>query len=205
MSDHVIFRYDPDHQPEITFRAVPSGCTGGANTMAEARASYRACLSARLHVDRRALPAAVEHLEGLVCGMWVRTKVGAVHRDQSSDRMLLQTLLSPGDAQRALRDDVAGLTDKGAQPIVVLAEPDQPVESLVDQMAPRDTLVVAHSDGQGGVAWTTLHGPESVDAEAVRQVLDDAAAEATPVASLTRSGAGVRLVVRRRRAAEIAS
>ena len=205
MSDHVIFRYDPDHQPEITFRAVPSGCRGGANTMAEARSCYRTCLSARLHVDRRALPAVVEHLEGLVCGMWVRTKVGAVHRDQSSDRMLLQTLLSPGDAQDALRHDVAELTDKGAQPIVVLAEPDQPVESLVDQMTSRDTLVVAHADGRGGVAWTTLYGPESVDAEAVRHVLDDGAADATPVAALTCSGAGVGLVVRGRRVDDIAS
>ncbi|TGD88076.1 hypothetical protein BayCH28_09845 [Mycolicibacterium sp. CH28] len=205
MSDHVIFRYDPDHQPEITFRAVPSGCTGGANTMAEARACYRTCLSARLHVDRRALPTVVEHLEGLVCGMWVRTKVGAVHRDQASDRMLLQTLLSPGEAQRALRDDVAELTDKGAQPIVVLAEPDQPVEFVVDQMLPRDTLVVAHSDGQGGVAWTTLYGPESSDADGVPRLMDDSAADATPVAALTRSGAGLGLVVRRRRAADIAS
>ena len=81
MTEQVIIRHDPDHQPALTFRGVPSGCTGGANTMAEARGSYRTCLSARLHVDRRALPPVVEHIEGSVGGMWVRTKVGAVHRD----------------------------------------------------------------------------------------------------------------------------
>ncbi len=61
MAEHVIFRHDPpDQQPQLTFRGVPSGCAGGANTMAEARASYRTCLSAaargpsRPAADRRA-------------------------------------------------------------------------------------------------------------------------------------------------------
>lgn len=56
MAEHVIFRHDPDHQPQLAFRGVPSGCAGGANTLAEARASYRMCLCERLHVDRRELP-----------------------------------------------------------------------------------------------------------------------------------------------------
>lgn len=205
MTDHVIFRYDPENQPEITFRAVPSGCSGGANTMAEARASYRTCLSARLHVDRRALPSVVEHIEGLVAGMWVRTKVGAVHRDPASDRMLLQTLLSAGEAQQALRREVGRLSDREPQPVVVLAEPDQAVAFLIDQMAPRDTLVVAHCDGRGSVAWTTLYGSQSLDAESVPTVIEDAGAGGTLVAELTRSGPGTAAAVRRPRVADIAS
>ncbi|MGY4710028.1 hypothetical protein ACXDF8_10825 [Mycolicibacterium sp. CBM1] len=203
MTDQVIFRYDPENQPEITYRGVPSGCSGGANTMAEARASYRSCLSARLHVDRRALPAVVEHIEGLVVGMWVRSRVGAVHRDQANDRMLLQTLLSPGATQDALRGDVTGLSERGAQPIVVLAEPEQSVGSLIDQMLARDTLVVAHCDGRGGVAWMTLHGSESAGAESCSNVVDEDGAE--PVSSLTRGAEGAAAVVRHRPAAEIAS
>ncbi|AQT80798.1 hypothetical protein B1R94_18330 [Mycolicibacterium litorale] len=203
MTDHVIFRYDPENQPEITFRAVPSGCSGGANTMAEARACYRTCLSARLHVDRRALPSVVEHIEGLVAGMWVRTKVGAVHRDQASDRMLLQTLLSAGEPQEALRQEVARLTEREPEPVVVLTEPDQALASLIDQMLPSDTLVVAHCDGRGAVAWTTLFGSESLHAQAVPTVIDDADTVPTPIAELTRSGAAV--VVRRAPAADIAS
>ncbi|MBB3752106.1 hypothetical protein FHT44_004618 [Mycolicibacterium sp. BK634] len=201
MTDHVVFRYDPEHQPEIAFRGVPSGCAGGANTLAEARAAYRTCLSSRLHVDRRSLPPVVEHIEGLVCGMWVRTKVGAVHRDKSSDRMLLQILL----AERAgLRDEVARLTTAGVQPVVVLAEPDQLLEAVLDQMSSRDTLLVAHSDGDGSVGWGVLYGSESVGGQAVPPAVDDTAFRVTPVSAFTQTCIGGR-VVQRRPAAGIAS
>jgi hypothetical protein len=205
MTDHVIFRYDPDNLPELTFRAVPSGCAGGANTMTEARASYRTSLSARLHVDRRALPPVVEHLEGLVCGMWVRTKVGAVHRDKSSDRMLLQILLAAGDEQAGLRDEVARLTEAGAEPVVVLAEPDHMIETLLDQMSARDALLVAHSEDNGSVGWSVLYGPESFGGQDVPHVHDDAGLRATPVATFTQTCSGVGGVVQRRPAAHMAS
>jgi hypothetical protein len=202
MSDHVIFCYDPGHQPELTFRGVPSGCAGGANTLAEARAAYRTYLSARLHVDRRALPAVVEHIEGLVSGMWVRTRVGAVHRDKSSDRMLLQILLAE---QSGLREEVARLTEAGAEPVVVLAEPDHAMESLLDQMSVRDTLVVAHSDDNGSVGWGVLYGSDSVGGQGVPHVHDDARLRSTPVATFTQTCSGVGRVVQRRAAADIAS
>jgi hypothetical protein len=202
MTDHVIFRYDPDHQPELTFRGVPSGCAGGANTLAEARAAYRTCLSARLHVDRRALPPVVEHIEGLVSGMWVRTRVGAVHRDKSSDRMLLQILLAE---QSGLREEVARLTDAGAEPVVVLAEPDHAMETLLDQMSLRDALVVAHSDDNGSVGWGVLCGSDSVGGQGVPSLADDAHLRTTPVAAFTQACTGVGRVVQRRTATEIAS
>ncbi|SBS71502.1 conserved hypothetical protein [uncultured Mycobacterium sp.] len=202
MSDHVIFRYDPDHQPELTFRGVPSGCAGGSNTLGEARAAYRTCLSVRLHVDRRALPAVVEHIEGLVSGMWVRTRVGAVHRDKSSDRMLLQILLAE---QSGLREEVARLTEAGAEPVVVLAEPDHAMESLLDQMSARDALVVAHSDDNGSVGWGVLCGSDSDGGQGVPHVHDDARLRSTPVATFTQTCSGVGRVVQRRAAADIAS
>jgi hypothetical protein len=202
MTDHVIFRYDPGHRPEISFRGVPSGCAGGASTLAEARAAYRTCLSARLHVDRRALPAVVEHIEGLVSGMWVRTRVGAVHRDKSSDRMLLQILLAE---QSGLRDEVARLTEAGAEPVVVLAEPDQAIETLLDQMSARDALLVAHSDGNGSVGWTVLFGSESSGGQGVPSLTGDAELRTTPVAMFTQACAGVGRVVQRRPAAHMAS
>ena len=58
------------------------------------------------------LPPVIEHLEAVVDGMWVRSKVGAVHRDRSADRMFLQTLLAPGSAQETLRAQVALATDR---------------------------------------------------------------------------------------------
>lgn len=198
MTDHVIFRYDPAHQPEITFRGVPSECAGGANTLSEARAAYRNCLAARLHVDRRALPPVVEHIEGLVCGMWVRTKVGAVHRDKSSDRMLLQILLAE---QAGLRDEVARLASAGAQPVVVLAEPEHSLETVVDQLSARDVLVVAHSDGNGSVGWGVLYGADSAGSQGVPRIPDDGACT---VAGFTQGCVGGR-VVAHRPAAGIAS
>ncbi|GAY16634.1 hypothetical protein [Mycobacterium sp. shizuoka-1] len=202
MTDHVIFRYDPQRQPEITYRGVPSGCSGGANTMTEARTSYRTCLSARLHVDRRGLPPVVEHIEGRVGGMWVRTKVGAVHRDAASDRMLLQILLGE---QVGLRREVARLDERGAQPVVVLTEPDHDLGTLLDQMSAWDTLVVAHSDGAGSVAWAGLYGTESPVGQHVPNVADDDELRATPVVTFTRASAGSGRAVRRRPAADLAS
>ncbi|MCV7345763.1 hypothetical protein [Mycolicibacterium rhodesiae] len=202
MAEHVIFRYAPDHQPVLAFRGVPSGCAGGANTMAEARASYRTCLSARLHVDRRALPPVVEHIEGLVGGMWVRTKVGAVHRDTSSDRMLLQILLTE---QTGLRDEVARLAELGAEPVVVLAEPDYALATLLDQMSVRDSILVAHSDGNGSVDWSVLFGPESSVRQSVPSVAADETLRTTPVATFTRAHSGAGCVVQHQRTAHIAS
>ncbi|BBY60018.1 hypothetical protein [Mycolicibacterium sarraceniae] len=202
MTEQVIFRHDPDHQPQLTYRSVPSGCAGGANTLAEARASYRTCLSARLHVDRRALPPVVEHIEGLVRGMWVRTRIGAVHRDKSSDRMLLQILLAE---QSGLRDEVVRLSEAGAEPVVVLAEPDHAIEGLLDQMSARDVLLVAHSDDNGSVGWSVLVGSESVIGHGVPHLQDDAVLRATPVATFTQTCAGVGQMVQCLAAADIAS
>lgn len=194
MTEHVIFRYDPDHQPQITFRGVGSGCAGGTNTLSEARASYRTCLSARLHVDRRALPPVVEHIEGLVSGMWVRTKVGAVHRDKSSDRMLLQILLAE---QTGLRDEVARLSSAGAEPVVVLVEPDQILATLLDQMSARDALLAVHSDDNGSVGWNVLYGTDSIGAQDVPRVTDDSAFRAMSLSGFTQTCTGGRVVLRR--------
>ncbi len=194
MTEHVIFRYDPDHQPQITFRGVASGCAGGMNTLTEARASYRTCLSVRLHVDRRALPPVVEHIEGLVSGMWVRTKVGAVHRDKSSERMLLQILLAE---QTGLRDEVARLSSAGgAEPVVVLVEPDQILGTLLDQMSARDALLAVHSDDNGSVGWNVLYGTDSIGAQDVPRVSDDSAFRAMSLSGFTQTCTGGRVVLR---------
>ena len=48
----------------------------------------------------------IEHVEAVVHGMWVRERIGAVHRDHYADRMFLQALLAPGAAQDKLRAQV---------------------------------------------------------------------------------------------------
>jgi hypothetical protein len=157
--ENVIYRHNPDYNPAIQYHSTPSSCSGGANTMGEARSSYRSDLAARLSVTRRELPSVVEHLEGLVAGIWVRTRVGTVYRERTSDRMFLQTLLSAGVEQDALRADLDLATRAGAAPVVLIVEPDDTVGTILDQMRPDDALWVTYSDPRNIVGWLGIYGP----------------------------------------------
>ena len=140
-TEHVLFRYDPGSVPSISFYSLPLGCTGGAETLDDARKIYRSTMSALLGVSRHELPPLVEHLEAVVADMWVRTEVGAVHRDPLSDRMFLQTLLSTGPAQDAMQADLKrAATNQGASPVVVIVEPYEAVGTVLDQMRVADTV-----------------------------------------------------------------
>lgn len=158
--ENVVYRYSPEDQLAVRYHAIPSACTGSAEDLGAARSSYRSDLLELLQVDRQDLPPVVEHLEAVVDGTWVRTRVGAVHRDHCADRMFLQTLLASGSAQDAVRAEVALATERGLEPVVVIVEPSDTVGSVLDQMAPRDTFVVAYSDVEATVGWTVICGPE---------------------------------------------
>ena len=160
-NENVVFRTHPEERPAISYRSVQSHCAGVADTLAEARASYRNELTNLLNVDRRALPPVVEHVEARVAGIWVRSKVGAVHRDRLSDRMFLQRLLGPGHLQDEVRAYLDSVSGHGVEPVVVLTEPDDPVSSVLDQMAPDDAVVVTYPDERDGLGWAAIHGPEA--------------------------------------------
>jgi hypothetical protein len=159
--ENVVYRYQPDGQPAVSYRGIPSGRTGGGGDLTAARASYRSDLTRLLHVDRHQLPPVIEHLEAVVHGMWVRTRIGAVHRDHSADRMFLQTLLAPGQSQEQLRAALARDAERGLDPVVVIVEPEDTVASVLEQMTPRDTVVVAYSDAEMEVGWAVIYGPEA--------------------------------------------
>jgi hypothetical protein len=160
-TENVVYRYHPDDHPAIYYHAVPSACAGSAEDLGAARLAYRADLTGLLHVDRHELPHVVEHLEAVVEGIWVRTRVGAVHRDHTGDRMFLQTLLAPGRAQEDLRTQLELVAGRGMDPVVVIVEHTDTVGSVLDQMTPRDTVVVAYSDAENTVGWTVIYGPEA--------------------------------------------
>ncbi|MDF2826259.1 MAG: hypothetical protein K0R68_3667 [Mycobacterium sp.] len=160
-NENVVFRTQPDDQPAITYRSVPSHCAGTADTLAEARTSYRAELTHLLDVDRHELPPVVEHVEAKVAGIWVRSKVGAVHRDRLTDRMFLQRVLASGQMQDEVRAYLDSVTGYGTEPVVVLAEPEDPVGSVLDQMTPDDALVVTYPDERDGLGWAAIHGPHA--------------------------------------------
>jgi hypothetical protein len=159
--ENVVYRYHPDDHPAIYYHAVPSGCVGSAEDLGTARSIYRADLTGLLGVDRHALPHVVEHLEAVVEGFWVRTRVGAVHRDHTGDRMFLQTLLAPGRAQEDLRAQLELAAGRGMEPVVVIVEPTDTLASVLDQMTLRDTVVVAYSDPENTVGWAIIYGPEA--------------------------------------------
>ena len=69
--------------------SIPDGFTGGADTLDEARKSYRHIVTERPRIQRQGMPSAVEHLETAPAEMWVRAKVSAVHRDPSTNEMFL--------------------------------------------------------------------------------------------------------------------
>ncbi|MET0901564.1 MAG: hypothetical protein ABWY45_26915 [Mycobacterium sp.] len=160
-TENVVYRTYTDEHPAIRYRSLPSRCTGAAETLAEARVSYRTELTGLLDVERYALPPVVEHVEARVAGIWVRSKVGAVHRDRLSDRMFLQRLLESGSLQDELRAYLGDAAGRGVEPVVVLTEPEDPVASVLDQMTPGDAVVATYPDAHEGLGWAAIHGPQA--------------------------------------------
>lgn len=183
-AEHVVYRYDANCA-QITFHSFPHGCTGCAITLHDARKAVRASMIELLGANRHELPRVVEHLEAVVDGMWVRTKVGAVHRDPSSDKMFLQTLLAEGAAQQALRHHLQAATNRGATPVVVIVEPGETLGSVIDQMSADDVLVVAHADPHDAVRWVALYGPCAIGADVARHIADQEQLRATTIEVLT--------------------
>jgi hypothetical protein len=137
-----------------------------------------------LGVSRNELPPMDEYMEAVVAGMWVRDKIGAVHRDPFKDRMFLDALLAAGPVQDAVRTYVEELTCRGADPVVALAEPDDTVGSVLDQMRPEDALVVAFPEPADGIGWFAIFGPRSAADDAV-PLMAGTKLRAMPISSLT--------------------
>ena len=183
---HVLFRYDPRNVPAITFYSLPHPCAGGAQTLDGARKMCRSMMSGLLGVTRHELPPVVEHLEAGVADMWVRTEMGAVHRDPLSDRMLLQTLLSTGPAQDAIRADLQrAATDQGSAPVIIILEPYDAVGTVLDQMRGADTVLVVHCDMRNVLGWVTIYGPNAKGAEDIAGVPTDIDVRTRPITFLT--------------------
>jgi hypothetical protein len=187
ITEHVVYRYDPECVPSITYHSMPHMRVGGADTLDDARKSYRFTMTRLFDVSRHELPPVVEHLEAVVAGMWVRTKVGTVHRDPISGRMFLQTLLSAGPAQDELRDHLQLAASRGATPVVVIVEPDDTLDAVLAQMSAEDALLVAHADTQDAVGWAALYGPDAGGIEDARHIAEQAEVRTMPIEALTRA------------------
>jgi hypothetical protein len=185
-TQHVLFRYDPRSVPSVTFDSLPHGCTGGAATLDAARKMYRSAMSGMLGVSRHELPPVVEHLEAVVADMWVRSKVGAVHRDPLGDRMFLQTLLSKGPAQDAMQADLRrATTNQAATPVVVIVEPYEAVGTVLDQIRAADTVLVVHSDTRNVLGWVAIYGPNAEGPDDIERIPTEGELRTRPITFLT--------------------
>jgi hypothetical protein len=184
--EHVVFRYDRSRSPSMSYHSMPHGCTGAAGTLLAARQHYRSTMTRLLGVSRDELPPIAEYMEAVVAGMWVRDKIGAVHRDPLTDRMFLDALLSSGPVQDAVRAYVEELTCRGANPVVALAEPDDAVGSVLDQMRPEDTLVVAFPEPADGIGWIAICGSRAARAHDAVPLIAGTKLRAMEISLLTR-------------------
>ena len=172
-AENVVYTYAPQGDPVIRYHSVPLACTGTAETLADARTSYRADLTGLLGVGRRELPPVIEHVETKVHGILVREQVGAVHRDVAADRMFLQTLLADGAAQAELRAYLDRACGDGVEPVVVLTDAADTVGSVLEQMTPADAVVAAYCDPGRDIGWAAIYGPEAQGAVDVPRVSTD--------------------------------
>ncbi|HZA11029.1 hypothetical protein [Mycobacterium sp.] len=192
-TEHVVYRYNPGATPCFSFHSLPHGCIGVADTLNDARTSYRSCMTSLLALSRRELPPVAEHLEAVVAGMWVRAKIGAVHRAPHSDRMFLQILLSEGHGQAELRAHVEDATTTGAGPVVVIVEPDDTMGLVLDQMRAADALLVVHSDPRTVLGWVTVYGPDASGAGDAFHLANHAGFRQLSINEITRAYAGAGL------------
>jgi hypothetical protein len=183
--EQVVYRNDRNRSPSINYHCLPHGCTGAANTLLEARQHYRSTMTRVLGVSRDELPPMDEYIEADVAGMWVRDKIGAVHRDPFTDRMFLDALLSAGPVQDAVRASVEDLTRLGANPVVALAEPDDTIGSVLDQLRPEDTLVVAFPEPSHGIGWFVICGSRAARVPDAVPLIAGTKLRAMPLSLLT--------------------
>jgi hypothetical protein len=118
--------------------------------------------------------------------MWVRSEVGAVHRDPLGDRMFLQTLLSKGPAQDAMQADLRrATTNQAATPVVVIVEPYAAVGTVLDQIRAADVVLVVHCDKQNVLGWVTIYGPDAEGPDDIERIPTDGELPTRPVTFLT--------------------
>ncbi len=193
MTEHVIFRYDP-----IISRRSPSAALVAGAPAVRTRSVKRVrrigpacrpgCTSTGVRYRRSSNTSKAWSVE---CGCapksvpctGINPATGCCCKSCSPSRPVCVTR-SPGCRPR------------GAEPVVVLVEPDQMLATLLDQMSARDALLAVHSDDNGSVGWNVLYGTDSIGAQDVPRATDDSAFRAMSLSGFTQTCTGGRVVLR---------
>ena len=142
MTENVIFTYDGDYQPQWQYYSMPHSCIGGGDSPEAARSSYRDSLAFQLQVDVAELPTIREHIEiEAYDGVYVRYASGSPLRARGAK--LVADLLRTPFYDRQLQVSLHSSTTAAGYPVIVIAEPDDSISSVVSQMTDQDSLWLA--------------------------------------------------------------
>jgi hypothetical protein len=172
VAENVVYSYDPGCHPVFQYFSIPSWCVGGANTLDEARSSYRSDLARVLGVGEDGLPAVVEHLETSVTGVWVRTGLGVEHHDRVDGRTFVEMLLLQGRAMDGFWTCIHSATTASGAPSVVIVEPHDTLGFVLDQMTAHDALWIVFPEDQENVGWVAIYGPEAEGVDTILHSFD---------------------------------
>lgn len=135
-AQNVVYRLDAAHDPAWQFYSMPESVVGGGQTLDDARAHYRDALRFTFETDD--LPAIHEYVEREIgnLGIWLRIPVEQGNYDARVADAERQ--IEPDDREWFLAHPTAG-----GDPVIVIAMPDAPLRSILDQMTVYDSLILA--------------------------------------------------------------
>ena len=138
----VIYRFDPAYDPAWQFHSMPESIVGGGSSLDDARAEYEAALAFSFEGD--ATPAVREYVESEVdgLGIWLRLPVDHPDAGGIRDQVSRHLAAHPED-----RDWFSANTTAGGDPVIVTTSADSPLSSILEQMTPHDTLILAMLGG----------------------------------------------------------
>lgn len=142
IEQHVIYSYDPDHEPHWAYRSFPvAACYGLADDLDGARAAYRQSYGLATE-DLSDAPTSVEHLEQRhSAGYWTRVRLG---HDEAERNWVVGAVLTalaeyPEDVPEIDRSTLTGI----GEPVVIAALPDDTVASIVGQLQEGEAACMA--------------------------------------------------------------
>ena len=156
----VVYRLDPAQDPAWQFYSMPESIVGGGRNLDDARAEYQDALRFSLETDD--VPEVHEYVEREIgdLGIWLRLPLSHPNFDGVLKRIRRQIVGFPENLDWFFENPTAG-----GDPVVIPASLKWPLSSILSQMTPYDSLILAMLRQPPGErkqnAWLALSGFES--------------------------------------------